>query len=112
MLTVLHTERKVRDKKTPARPQILLLIERDGLGCHWCGRTCDPNLDPNADLYPTREHLIRKCDGGSSRMHNLVLACRKCNNTRHSPWFVPRKAKNHEAVLLSTELSPLTRFDQ
>lgn len=71
----------------PPMCSIRRLIERDGLRCHWCHRICDPSRRPCADLYPTREHVIRKADGGTSSMHNLVVACRKCNNSRHSPNF-------------------------
>ncbi len=66
-----------------ALKQIERLILRDGLFCHWCGFECDPKQPPNHDLFPTREHLIRRADGGSSRMENLKIACRKCNGTRH-----------------------------
>lgn len=74
----------VRTKWSPYS-QLRRLVERDGLRCHWCKRICDPSRRPSADLFPTREHVIRKADGGTSDMHNLVLACRKCNNTRHGP---------------------------
>lgn len=78
---------KVYDAILAMRPksQLRRLIIRYGLTCCWCGRICNPTLAPNADAYPTREHLIRKADGGSSRMHNLKVACRKCNNSRHHP---------------------------
>lgn len=62
--------------------QIRSLIARDGLKCHWCGKLCDPTEHANTDLFPTKEHLIRKRDGGSNHMSNLVIACRKCNNER------------------------------
>jgi hypothetical protein len=58
------------------------LIERDGLACHWCGKMCNPKLRPTADLFPTKEHLVRKRDGGTASMENQVIACRRCNNNR------------------------------
>ena len=63
--------------------QLRRLIERDGLYCCWCGSLCDPRKKPSSDLFPTREHVVRLADGGSSRMENLKVACRKCNNSRH-----------------------------
>jgi 5-methylcytosine-specific restriction endonuclease McrA len=81
-----------KPKKNAGVSQIQKLIQRDGLKCHWCKRTCDPSLNPSADLYPTREHVIRRADGGSSRMSNLVIACRYCNNGRHAKNFkTPKK---------------------
>lgn len=69
--------------------QLRRLIEQRGLDCFWCGRKCDPSLRSDADLYPTKEHIIRKADGGSSKMHNLTVACRYCNTTRHKPGWKP-----------------------
>lgn len=65
------------------------LIERDGVNCYWCGRATDPLSRPVADLHPTIEHLKRRADGGKNGMENLVVACRKCNNSRHSLNFDP-----------------------
>lgn len=73
---------RIRPRQSPFSLQSL--IERHGLKCCWCGRTCDPSLSSNADLYPTREHLIRRCDGGKNTVENLRIACRKCNGSRHS----------------------------
>lgn len=75
------------------KSQLRRLIERDGLKCHWCGRFCNPGLVSNSAEYPTREHVIRKADGGSSRMENQRLACRKCNNSRHAPGWFPGKRR-------------------
>lgn len=75
-------------RKMKPNSSLRRLIHRDGLDCHWCGQQCDPRLSPNADMFPTREHLIRLADGGGSSMKNLVLACRKCNNGRHA---LPKK---------------------
>lgn len=79
-------------KRSPKSP-IGRLIARDGLLCHWCKNLCDPTLSSTADRYPTRDHLIRQADGGSNRLENLVLACRKCNNGRHSPGWKTLEAK-------------------
>jgi len=70
-------------------PQLLKLIARDGLKCHWCKRTCDSVPSHHSPMSPTREHVIRKADGGGNSLANLVVACRKCNNARHSKNFDP-----------------------
>lgn len=71
------------------KSQLRRLILRDGLACCWCKRTCNPDVSKSADAFPTREHLVRKADGGSSQMYNQRIACRKCNNTRHAPGWLP-----------------------
>jgi len=66
------------------------VIERDGYRCHWCGIMCDPKSHYDADNHPTRDHLMRRCEGGKTTMANIVVSCRKCNNTRHAPGWTPR----------------------
>ena len=98
MTTIVHTRsesafrvlRKANGKRFGER--INRLIARDGLRCHWCGRLCNKKLSPCADLYPTVEHVVRRADGGSSAMHNLVLACRQCNNERHQAGWKPNQS--------------------
>ena len=58
-------------------------IKRNGLTCMWCKKICNPFLSPNADAFPTREHIIRKADGGGNEQSNIGIACRKCNSSRH-----------------------------
>ena len=79
-------KRRVFRRFQPAS-KMVALIQRDGLLCHWCGLQCDPCLSSNADLFPTKDHVIRRADGGSNDLSNLVVACRKCNNTRHNDVF-------------------------
>lgn len=69
--------------------QMKRLIARDGLKCFWCRQLCDLSLPANAPLSPTKDHLVRRADGGTSSMWNLVLACRKCNTSRHAPGWKP-----------------------
>jgi 5-methylcytosine-specific restriction endonuclease McrA len=61
-----------------------LLTERDGPRCHWCGReTVESWTTPKVpDNRRTIDHLIRRRDGGSHDLDNLVLACRRCNTER------------------------------
>lgn len=55
--------------------------KRDGDRCHYCGSVMKFD-DKNYGLSATVEHLKRKADGGSSRIRDLVLACRSCNEAR------------------------------
>lgn len=88
------------------------LARRDGWNCHWCERKTSRKINCNADLFATIEHLVRLADGGSNGEDNLVIACRKCNNTRHSPHFNPRVATPlDEVLLLVKELPPLSRHE-
>lgn len=50
--------------------------------CFWCGdRVFVPTYGKNLANDATREHLVPHCYGGGSK-HNLVIACRRCNNAR------------------------------
>ena len=71
------------------KSQLRRLIKRHGLRCHWCHRICSLSVPITDDAYPTREHLVRTADGGSNRMTNQVIACRRCNNTRHQTGWKP-----------------------
>lgn len=68
-----------------------ILMNRHKGKCHWCQAKCSLYGNPNADLFATRDHLIRLADGGSDNLSNMVLACRKCNNTRHGIGWSPSK---------------------
>lgn len=65
-------------------PYLRRLIASHGLECHWCGITCDPTQRGDHPRFPTREHLLRKADGGSNQPYNLRIACRLCNTSRHN----------------------------
>lgn len=47
--------------------------------CHWCG--CALNTIPGHPHQRTRDHLIPRSKGGKGH-HNLVAACRACNEKR------------------------------
>jgi len=73
---------------TPTRILVLRLIERDGNRCHWCGREVNLGAKQNNDLYPTLDHYpVPRSQGGKTKLDNLVLACRQCNNGRQSKRF-------------------------
>lgn len=53
------------------------LLKRDGNKCHYCPKRL--RLD-SPDC--TVEHVIPASKGGETALHNLVLACRKCNGEK------------------------------
>ena len=56
--------------------RLLLILERDGSTCIWCGR-------PFAgQVRPTTEHVVPRVKGGPSWLANEVAACRRCNGER------------------------------
>lgn len=64
-----------------------LLISKYGLICHWCASVLDLNAKKNNMLYATIEHLVPVSEGGKTEIGNLRLACRRCNSSRHSPYW-------------------------
>lgn len=91
MLNQLKTRDQPKRYRRSGAPSLQRVIEAYGLECHWCQRPCDPELSCNADLFPTRDHVVRLADGGSNKMDNIVIACRKCNGSRHHEgWTPPR----------------------
>lgn len=59
------------------RRRMLLLAERDGEHCVWCGKTLSYR---SADA--TVDHVRCRSDGGADAIDNLVLACAACNHRR------------------------------
>lgn len=64
------------------------LAKRDGLICYWC--KCHLQIKQYfgkhgrlADDFATLDHLVRVKDGGKMNRKNIVLACKKCNSSRH-----------------------------
>lgn len=56
------------------------LAEAQNWRCCYCGaRMCQGG---ETDLRATFEHVIPRCDGGSNRKSNLVIACMGCNRKR------------------------------
>lgn len=82
-----YTERK-RKKGLAARTNeskyisVESLFRRDGGVCQICGEPCDITAEPNADLYPSVDHIIPLAHGGLDRLDNVRLAHRICNSRR------------------------------
>lgn len=58
------------------------LIDRDGLACYLCGKTCtkeDKRWGTFGPDYPTIDHVIPLSKGGSHTWDNVKVACGECN---------------------------------
>lgn len=58
------------------------LMKRDGCNCYLCGERVDMNVDTNDDRYPSIEHVIPVCKGGTHTWGNVKLAHRGCNTAK------------------------------
>ncbi|WP_104525696.1 HNH endonuclease [Blastococcus atacamensis] len=56
--------------------RLLLILERDGSTCVWCGRPF------SGQVRPTTEHVVPRVKGGPSWLENEVAACGRCNGER------------------------------
>lgn len=78
----LHELSKSKDR----RKMRVLLRERDGDDCHWCGermRFSEGEPMVNSDQnFASIEHLVERRRGGSNDPSNLVLAHHRCNRQR------------------------------
>jgi len=61
--------------------RLRMLQEQGGLCCY-CGVKMDMRVASNHPLAVTREHLKPRSQGGTDRVGNIRLACRKCNTAR------------------------------
>ena len=64
------------------------LIKRDGLQCAICGGMCDLNDrsygNGNGPLYPSMDHIIPLCKGGSHTWDNVQVAHLICNSRKNA----------------------------
>ena len=61
------------------------LLERDGLTCYICGKTCDPNdtsWGTSGPNYPTLDHVVALANGGGHTWENVRVACGECNSRK------------------------------
>lgn len=68
---------KKKKKKNKSAPKKSLLNLRDGNLCHYCKLVMANNA--NGPFGQTVEHVVPRARGGSDKLHNLVLAHRRCN---------------------------------
>lgn len=79
---------------------------RRGAICFYCeARLVAPprQKEGTAQRFPrrmaTREHLVRRCEGGGNEPGNTVLACFECNTRRQdTPWRVWRAIRRPKFV--------------
>ena len=93
---------------------ILAIIDRDGPGCHYCGRDLDvaravseghsDRSGPLPAWWPTKDHKIPRSAGGVNQLENYLLACRRCNNRKGD-----RTYEEFVAELEAQGLGPLVR---
>jgi hypothetical protein len=66
--------------------QLSRLASRDGRQCHYCRDDMvfplDKRQPQNIPNAVTRDHIVPRSMGGEYRDHNLILACRRCNEKR------------------------------
>lgn len=96
-------------RKTSARI-ITALVERDGPGCHYCGRDLDAEramtegyTGPMPPWWPTKDHKLPKAAGGHDALENLLLSCFTCNNQKaDTPYedYVERLARRGRGPLV------------
>ena len=86
-----NTKRRIKAKELRFDTDITLrkLYKRDNGICYLCGRTCDWNDYKTINgskvvggSYPTIEHVIALCNGGSHTWDNIKLACHLCNSKK------------------------------
>ena len=85
-------------KSRTYKKQRLVVLNRDGWTCHYCG------LDAN-----TVDHLIAIVKGGDPlSLDNLVASCKSCNSSkgsRNAPFFLAQKAT---PFIFRSYISPIT----
>jgi 5-methylcytosine-specific restriction endonuclease McrA len=56
------------------------------------------SISEAALFHCTAEHLLPRCDGGTSRFDNIVAACWFCNSRRHLRAIAPNPERYRELV--------------
>jgi 5-methylcytosine-specific restriction endonuclease McrA len=66
-------EKKTTAKRKKAvKYRNLAVIEQDNK-CYWC------STEFNEQNFPTADHVIPRCEGGTTVKENIVAACFQCN---------------------------------
>ena len=64
---------------------LLKLAAAHAWRCWYCGcQLTPPTSDASIKTQVTRDHVVPRSKGGSSRSANLVAACRGCNNAKRA----------------------------
>lgn len=80
----MRKQRRSQQAKTPESYQITLesVYEKDGGICWICGGRCDLTADPNANNYPSVDHVFPISRGGKDQWSNVRIAHRLCNSLK------------------------------
>ena len=70
------------------------LYARDGGVCKGCGKQIAFGQDPNADDYPSIDHIKPINKGGLHQWDNVQLMCRCCNYMKRDSWSEPPLSVN------------------
>lgn len=73
-----HTKNLPRKTVKLSKKKVLLYIKQGG-HCEYCFNRFHIE-------HLTYDHIVRKRDGGTAAMSNLVLACPPCNSRRELPY--------------------------
>ncbi len=101
-------EQTAGDKATASdsREMLNLLrhkLQRAGNKCHLCGLLASKRIDPNSDRAAEFDHKVPLARGGSDKIDNLQVICRKCNglkaDTISVDSFMHREWKVHECTM-------------
>lgn len=80
-----HYARKSHKRRVISGDPVMTVSEiaaRDGQRCHICHRLVDMSLPGMHPKGPTIEHIIPVSHGGTNAPSNVVLAHRRCNQSR------------------------------
>lgn len=79
-LDAMEYQELVRDRSGVTPALRVRVFRRDGNRCRYC-RSCDGPFE--------LDHVVPVSMGGSSRMSNLVVACRRCNQRKGANVWKP-----------------------
>jgi 5-methylcytosine-specific restriction endonuclease McrA len=74
-------------------------VRKYGGSCFQCGKRMKPQ---DLSQECTRDHVRAKSDGGRDYLHNLVLACGRCNKSKDKRDLVtyrPKKGREYLKAL-------------
>lgn len=84
---------------------------RDGDLCCWCKIPLMFEGSSTGRFFATIEHIKKREHGGNNHLSNVKLACRKCNNSRHSKDWNPKLSKKTKRARRMSELNVRLTFN-